>query len=211
MKSANICVQGFLGIELGINLSAGCSVQFLFLWQELHPSIYCFISLVTSGYQKFLVTNSTVFHCPLYPPTGILWCSLIVSTLNILSLDIYTFLFLYIMPFTFFYSSSLSIFTPVHFISSTALTILLSFTFDFFTFSNKSTLSTITSTLFVFLTSSYSDFTNILSLLFFSTPTSQSGLLLKLSAFPILLPRTCVTNFIRTITPEILDQFRWSK
>ena len=95
------------------------------------------------------------------------------------------------MPFTFFYSSSLSIFTPVHFISSTALTILLSFTFDFFTFSNKSTLSTITSTLFVFLTSSYSDFTNILSLLFFSTPTSQSGLLLKLSAFPILLPRTC--------------------
>ena len=30
IKSANICVQGFLGIGLGINLPASYSVQFLF-------------------------------------------------------------------------------------------------------------------------------------------------------------------------------------
>ena len=53
MKSANICVQGFSDIKLGINLSAGCSVQFLFLWQELYPSTYHFISLVTPSHQKF--------------------------------------------------------------------------------------------------------------------------------------------------------------
>jgi len=31
IKSANICIQGFSSIKLGINLPAGCSVQFLFL------------------------------------------------------------------------------------------------------------------------------------------------------------------------------------
>ena len=31
IKSANICIQGFSGIELGINLPASYSVQFLFL------------------------------------------------------------------------------------------------------------------------------------------------------------------------------------
>ena len=30
IKSANICVYGFSGIEFGINFPAGCSVQFLF-------------------------------------------------------------------------------------------------------------------------------------------------------------------------------------
>jgi len=48
-----MCVQGFLGIELGINLPAGCSVQFLFHWQASHPSTYFFISFVTPGHQKF--------------------------------------------------------------------------------------------------------------------------------------------------------------
>ena len=95
------------------------------------------------------------------------------------------------MPFTSLYSSSLSIFTSTCFISSTALTTSLSFTFEFLTFSNKSTPSTITSILSVFLTSSYSGFTNVSSLLSLSTPISQSGLLLKLSAFPILLPGIC--------------------
>ena len=47
------------------------------------------------------------------------------------------------------------------------------------------------STTSVLLTSNYSGFTNILFLLSFSTLTSQSGLLLKLSVFPILLPGIC--------------------
>ena len=72
IKSANICVQGFSRIEFGISFPAGCSVQFLFFWQTLHPSTYHFTSFVISGHQKFLVTNSTVFHYPLWPPTSIL-------------------------------------------------------------------------------------------------------------------------------------------
>jgi len=52
IKSAKIYVQGFSGVELGINFSAGYSMQFLFHWQALHPSTYCFISFVTSDYQK---------------------------------------------------------------------------------------------------------------------------------------------------------------
>ena len=112
----------------------------------MHLSIYCFIFLVTPSYQKFQVTNSTVFHCPLCPPTSISWYSLIISALNILFLGIYTFLSLYIMPSTSFYFLSLSISTPTRFIFSTILTTSSSFTFDFLTFSNRSTPSTITST-----------------------------------------------------------------
>ena len=89
------------------------------------------------------------------------------------------------------YSSSLNIFTPAHFISSTAFTTLLSFTFDFLISSSRSTPSTIISTVSILFVSNYSGFTSISSLLFFSTPISQSGLLLRLSAFPILLSGTC--------------------
>ena len=70
IKSAEICVQGLFGIELGINLSTGYFVWFLFLWQKSYSSIYCFISLVTSSYQIFLVTSSTVFHYPPCPSTS---------------------------------------------------------------------------------------------------------------------------------------------
>ena len=71
MKSAEMYAQGFSGVEFGINFPAGCSVQFLLYWQVSHSSIYCFTSFVTPGYQKFLVTNSTIFYCPPYSPTGI--------------------------------------------------------------------------------------------------------------------------------------------
>ena len=71
IKSANICVQGFSGIEFSISFPASCSVRFLFCWQASHPSTYLFISLVTPGHQKFLVTSSTVFHCPPCPPIGV--------------------------------------------------------------------------------------------------------------------------------------------
>jgi len=50
IKSTEMCVQGLSGIELGINLLAGYFMQFLFLWQELYSSIYCFTFLVTPGY-----------------------------------------------------------------------------------------------------------------------------------------------------------------
>ena len=92
--------------------------------------------------------------------------------------------------FTSLYSLSHNIFTPAHFISSTALTTSLSFTFDCFTFSSKSTLSTITFTFSVFLISNYTSFTNISSSLSLSTSISQSGLLFKLFTFSILLSRT---------------------
>jgi len=53
IKSANICVYGFSGIEFSINFSASCSVQFLLHWQALHPSTYHLTSLVIPGHQKF--------------------------------------------------------------------------------------------------------------------------------------------------------------
>jgi len=52
IKSDDICVHSFSGMEFGINFPAGCSVQFLLHWQALHPSIYCFTSLVIPGHQK---------------------------------------------------------------------------------------------------------------------------------------------------------------
>ena len=160
----------------------------------MHSSTYHFTSLVTPSHQKFWVTNSTVFYCPLCPPTGVSWCSLIISALSMSSLGTYTFSSLYIILSSFLYSSSLSIFTLACFISSTALTTSLSFTFDFLTFSNRSTPSTIISTLSVLLTSSHSGFTSVSSSLSLSTPTSQSGLLLKLSVFPILLSGMCLSQ-----------------
>ena len=119
------------------------------------------------------------------------WCSLIISTLNLSSLGTYTFSSLYMMPSTSLYSSFLNIFTPAHFISSTAFTTSSSFIFDYLISSNKSTPSMIISIFSILLTSSHSGFTNISFLLSLSTPTFQSGFLLRLSAFPILLPGTC--------------------
>ena len=102
----------------------------------------------------------------------------------------YIFPSLYITLSTSLYSLSLNIFIPACFISSTTFTTLLSFTFDFCTFFSRSTLSTIISTASVFLTSNHFSFTNVLFLLSFFTPISQFDLLLRLSTFPILLPRT---------------------
>jgi len=112
-----------------------------------------------------------------------------IFALTVSSLGTYTFPSLYIMSSSSLYSLSLSTFILACFISSTVFTTSSSFTLDCWTFSSKSTLSTITFTFFVLLTSNY--FTNVLSLLSLSTPTSQSDLLLRLSAFPILLPRIC--------------------
>ena len=134
----------------------------------------------------FLATSSTIFHCPPCPPTGVLWCSLIISTLNTTSLGIYTFLSLYITLSTSLYSLSLNIFTPTCFISLTAFITSLSFTFNHLTFSSRLTPSIMISTFSVLLTISHLGFTSISFSLSLSTPISQSGLLFKLSAFPIL-------------------------
>ena len=109
-----------------------------------------------------------------------------ISAFSLSSLGTYTFPSLYMIPSTSHYSLSLSIFTPACFISSTSFTTLLSFTLNCLTFSSRSTPS-------VLYTSSHSSLTNVSSLLSLSTPISQSGLLLRLSAFSILLSRTCLS------------------
>jgi len=114
-----------------------------------------------------------------------------ISTLSLSSLGIYIFFSLYMILSTFHYSLSFSIFIPAHSISSTTFTTSLSFTLNCLTFSSRSTPSMITSIPLVLYTSSYSGLTNISSLLFLFTPISQSGLLLKLLAFSILLSRIC--------------------
>ena len=106
------------------------------------------------------------------------------------SLDTYIFLFLYIILSTSLYSSSFNIFTSVYFIFLTTFITLLSFTFDHLTFSSRLTPFTMISIFSVLLTINYSGFTSVLFPLSLSTPIFQSDILLKLSAFPILLSRT---------------------
>ena len=180
MKSTVICVQGFSGALFGISFPAGAAVLFLFCWYKSQPSTYLFISFVTPSHQKFLVTNSTVFHCSPYHPTGILWCSQIISVLSSSSFGTYTFPSFNISLSSSLYSLSLNILTPTPFISSTVFMTLLSCAFDFLTFSNRSIPSISTSSIPAFL--SHSFFTNVLSLLSLSTPFLQSGLLLSPSA-----------------------------
>ena len=84
--------------------------------------------------------------CFLCSPTGILWYSQITFAFNFLSLGTYTFFSFNIRPSFWCYSSSLNIFTPVHFISSIAFTTSSSLASYFFTLSSKSTPSIITST-----------------------------------------------------------------
>ena len=92
MKSTVICIQGFSGALFGISFPAGATVLFLFCWHKSHPSMYLFTSLVTPGYQKFWMTNSTIFHCLPCPSISMLWCSQIISVLSSSSFGTYTFL-----------------------------------------------------------------------------------------------------------------------
>ena len=86
-----------------------------------------------------------------------------------------------------FHSLSLNIFTLAHFISSTIFITSSSFASDPLIFSNRFTLSMITSATYVALTSNYF-FTNTLSSLSHFISTCQSSHLLRLLAFHILLP-----------------------
>ena len=170
---------------------AGACVQFLFHWYISHSSTYHFTFLLTSGHQKFLVTNSVIFHCPLCPPTSMSWYNLTISALNFLSLSMYTFSFFNINPLCSLHFLSLKTFTPAHFISSTALMILSSFALLFLILSRMSISSITIVDTCTTLASNYSFFTSICSSLSLFTPTSQSGLLLRPSVFPILLSVTC--------------------
>ena len=174
IKSVEIWAHSFSSALSGISFHA--SVQFLFLWHASHPSKYFLTSLVTPGHQKFLVTNSVIFHCPPCSPTSISQCSWITSALSFLSLRTYTFPSLNITLSSSYYSSSLSTFTPTCFISSTAFTTLSSFASDLFIFYIRFTPSIITSSTCIALTSIHSFFIHTLSLLSLSTPTCQSGL-----------------------------------
>ena len=84
------------------------------------------------------------------------------------------------------YFSSLNIFIPTFFSSSTTLITLLSPFCVFLILSLRLLSSTNVSVLFI-----YSGFINIWFLLFFSASSCQSGLLLNLSIFFILFSRIC--------------------
>ena len=92
IKSTDICVQGFSSTVFSINFPAGASIWFLFLWHTLHPSTYFLTSFVTPGRQKFLVTNSVIFHYPSCPP--MLWLD---KTAKLFSIFIFYFLFFYLV------------------------------------------------------------------------------------------------------------------
>ena len=124
------------------------------------------------------------------------------SALNFSSFRIYTFPFLSISLFSSLHSSSLNIFTPIHFISFTAFITSLSLAPELLIFSNRSSLSIITSATYIALTFNHSFFNNVLFSLSFFTPFCQSGYLLKLSAFPILDPGTCLSTKLN------LDRYR---
>ena len=87
-----------------------------------------------------------------------------------------------------FHSLSLNIFTLAHFISSTVFITSSSFASDPLIFSNRFTLSMITSATYIALTSNYFFFTNTLSSLSHFISTCQSSHLLRLLVFHILLP-----------------------
>ena len=89
-----------------------------------------------------------------------------------------------------FHSLFLNIFTLACFIFSIVFITLSSFASDPLIFSNRFTLFMITSITYIALTSSHFFFTNTLSLLSLSIFTCQSGHLLRLSAFHILLSET---------------------
>jgi len=131
------------------------------------------------------VTNSVVFHLPLCPPTGISWCNHITFPLSS-PFGIYILPSFITIPSSIAYSSSLNIFIPVFFSSSTAIITFSSPSYAFLILSFKFSSSTIISTPLI-----YSGFTNFWFSLSLSTPSYQSGLLLSLSAFPMLFPGTC--------------------
>ena len=108
-----------------------------------------YISFHFFSYSQSLEVSSDQLHCLPLSSMSSHWCIIMqpnyLCSQHIVFRHIH-FPSLYIIPFTSLYSLSLSIFTPACFISSTALTTLLSFTFGFLTFSSRSTPSTITST-----------------------------------------------------------------
>ena len=133
----------------------------------------------------FLAINSAVFHLPPCPSTGVLWCKHIISPLSSPS-GMYIFPSFITILFSIFHSSFFSVFIPALFSFSTTFTTFSSPSYAFLILSFRSSSSTIVSTPLI-----YSGFISFWSSLSFSTPSYQSGLLLSLSAFPMLFPGTC--------------------
>ena len=103
----------------------------------------------------------------------------------------YTFLSFNINLLLSFHSSSLRTFTPVYFISFTALVTLSSLALFFLILSRISISSITIFNTCVTLISNYFFFISICSLLTLFTPTFQSGHLLRPSVFLIFLSGTC--------------------
>jgi len=91
------------------------------------------------------------------------------------------------IPSSTIHSSSLSVFIPIFFSSSTAFTTFSSLPYAFLIFSLSLFSSTNVFVLFI-----YPGLISIWSWLSFFTSFCQSGLLLNLSAFPMLFPGVCL-------------------
>ena len=174
-------LHGFSGIEFGISLPTGTSAWFLFLWQVLYPFPHLLLLLATSF---------VVFHLPLCLATALSWWRHIIPIFNSL-FSIYILPSLHIIPSSINHSFSFRDFTFAFFSSSTAFTTFTSFSCVFWILFLRSPSLTKTFSILLVFSLSYSGFTNTWFLLLFSTPTSQSGCLLSLSAFPILFPIMC--------------------
>ena len=132
-----------------------------------------------------VISGNQFCHLPLCSPTGVSWCNCIISPLSSPS-GMYIFSSFITISSSISYSSSFNVFIPVFFISSTAFTtfsfpsyalLILSFKFPF--------------SIIVSAPLTHSSFINFWSLLSFSTPSCQSGLLFNLSTFSMLFPGTC--------------------
>jgi len=108
--------------------SSFSNTDYISLYTALLPSF------ITSGYQWFIITNSTVFHYSSFPTIGISWCSQIISNLKLLFLGIYTFSSFNTNLFSIYNLSFLNIFNLAFFICSIALTTSLFFASDFLKF-----------------------------------------------------------------------------
>ena len=183
IKSTIRCVYDFSRILLNFNFPASTFILFSFS-STYHPT-----SFIISEHQQFLVTSSIIFHFYLCPATSILQCNWIISVLNILSFNTYTFFSFNTKSSSICYSSPLNIFTSAFFISSTTLTTSLSLLVAFLIFFTISTSGPSITTLCKLYSQQF--LINIWSSMSFYTPTFQSGLLLSPSTFPIFVPETC--------------------
>ena len=147
--------------------------------------MHCIYLYIFPSPLLLLVTNSTVFHLPPCSPTRVLQCNYIISLLSFPSV-MYILSSFVTIPSSISHSSSFSVFIPTLFSFSTAFTTLLSSSYALLILFFRSP-----SSIIVLAPLIYSGFISFWSLLSFSTPSCQLGLLLSLSVFFMLFPGTC--------------------